>query len=87
MVKDVGLRGLASVPAADSVDSTVALIQGLIPLGLTAAAEALKAEVVALAGERYSRPGGLRAAELPRGEGCPLHRETTTVARNQEHVA
>ena len=58
-VKDVGLRGLASVPVADSVDSTVALIQALIPLGLTAVAEALTAEVVALAGERYSRTGGL----------------------------
>ena len=58
-LKDVGLRGLTTVPAGDSVDSTVALIQALIPLGLTAVAEALKAEVVALAGERYSRTGGL----------------------------
>ncbi len=58
-VKDVGLRGLASVPAVAGVDSTVALIQALIPLGLTAVAEALKAEVIALAGERYSRTGGL----------------------------
>lgn len=58
-VKDVGLRGLASVPVPESVDTTVALIQALIPLGLTAVAEALKAEVVALAGERYSRTGGL----------------------------
>ncbi len=57
-VKGVGLRGLASVPTVDGVDSTVALIQALIPLGLTAVAEALKAEVVALAGERYSRIGG-----------------------------
>lgn len=57
-VKDVGLRALATVPAAESVDSTVALIQALIPLGLTAVAEALTAEVVALAGERYSRTGG-----------------------------
>jgi transposase-like protein len=40
------------------VDTTVALIQALIPLGLTAVAEALKAEVVTLAGERYSRTGG-----------------------------
>ena len=58
-VKDVGLRGLATLPVPESVDTTVALIQALIPLGLTAVAEALKAEVVALAGERYSRTGGL----------------------------
>ena len=41
------------------MDSTVALIQALIPLGLKAVAEALTAEVAALAGERYSRTGGL----------------------------
>ena len=58
-VKDVGRRGLATLPVPESVDTTVALIQALIPLGLTAVAEALKAEVVALAGERYSRTGGL----------------------------
>jgi len=40
------------------VDSTVALIQALIPLGLQAVAEALDAEVTALAGERYRRTGG-----------------------------
>jgi hypothetical protein len=50
-VKDVGLRGLASVPAAEDVDSTVALIQTLIPLGLKAVGEALNDEVTALAGE------------------------------------
>ena len=57
-VKDVGLRGLPTLPVPESVDTTVALIQALIPLGLTAVAEALTAEVVALAGERYSRTGG-----------------------------
>ena len=57
-VKDVGLRGLSTVPAAKDVDSTVALIQALIPLGLKAVAEALEAEVVALAGEWYRRTGG-----------------------------
>ena len=57
-VKDVGLRGLTTVPAAEDVDSTVALIQELIPLGLKAVGEALKAEVTALAGEWYSRAGG-----------------------------
>ena len=46
-VKDVGLRALAKVPAAESVDSTVALIQALIPLGLKAVGEALNDEVTA----------------------------------------
>ena len=40
------------------MDSTVALIQALIPLGLQTVAEALEAEVTALAGERYGRTGG-----------------------------
>ncbi len=57
-VKDVGLRGLSTVPAAESVDAKVALIQELIPLGLEAVGEALEAEVTALAGEWYSRSGG-----------------------------
>ena len=61
-VKDVGLRGLATVPAAESVDSKVALIQALIPLGLNAVAEALEEEVTALAGAWYSRTGGLPGA-------------------------
>lgn len=57
-VKEVGLRGLATVPAAEDVDSTVALIQALIPVGLEAVAEVLEAEVTALAGEWYRRQGG-----------------------------
>ncbi len=57
-VKDVGLRELATMPAAENVDSKVALIQALIPHGLKAVAEALKDEVIALAGERYRRRGG-----------------------------
>ena len=57
-MKDVGLRGLATGPAAEDVDSTVALIQALIPVGLKAVAETLEAEVVALAGEWYRRTGG-----------------------------
>ena len=47
-LKDVGLRGLATVPAAESVDSTVALIQALIPVGLKAVAKALADEVTRL---------------------------------------
>jgi hypothetical protein len=50
-VKDVGLRGLGTVPAAEGIDSTVALIQALIPVGLEAVGEALEAEATALAGE------------------------------------
>ncbi len=42
----------------EEIDSTVALIQALIPLGLHAVGEALEAEVVALAGARYRRTGG-----------------------------
>ena len=57
-VKDMELRALATVPAAESVDSTVALIQALIPLGLKAVGEALHDEVTALAGEWYRRSGG-----------------------------
>jgi hypothetical protein len=57
-VNDVSRRALATVPAAAEVESRVALIQSLIPLGLQAVADALEAEVVALAGERYRREGG-----------------------------
>jgi len=57
-VKDVGLRGLATVPTAEDVDSTVALTQALIPVGLQAVGEVLEAEVTALAGEWYRRTGG-----------------------------
>jgi len=57
-VKDVNPEVLATMPDAREVDSTVALIQALIPLGLQAVGEALDAEVTALAGARYSRTGG-----------------------------
>jgi hypothetical protein len=58
-VKDVGLRGLANHSKGEQVDTTVALIQALIPLGLQAAGEALKAEVTHLAGPRHSRTEGM----------------------------
>lgn len=57
-LKDVGLRGLATLPAAERVDSTMALIQALMPLGIKAVAEALEVDVTALAGEWYRRTGG-----------------------------
>jgi len=56
--KDVGLRGLATVPGAESVAATVALIQARIPLGLHAVAEPLEAEGTPLAGEGSRRTGG-----------------------------
>ncbi len=56
--KDVSPSAPATLPATDAIDTKVALIQALIPLGLHAVAEALAAEVVALAGERYRREGG-----------------------------
>lgn len=57
-VKEVGRRTLATVPGTEQIESQVALIQALIPLGLQAVAEVLEQEVVTLAGERYSRAGG-----------------------------
>ncbi len=65
-VKDVGLRELATMPAAENVDSKVALIQALIPHGLKAVAEALKDEVIALAGDGVGDPSGHR------DPGCAL---------------
>ena len=50
---------LSTLSAPEDLDTKLALIQALIPLGLLAVAEALKQEVAALAGERYSRTGGL----------------------------
>jgi len=50
---------LSTLQAPEDIDAKLALIQELIPLGLLAVAEALKQEVAALAGERYSRTGGL----------------------------
>jgi len=48
-VQEVGRRTMATVPETESLESKVALIHALIPLGLKAVAEALEAEVVALA--------------------------------------
>ncbi|MGH7206653.1 MAG: IS256 family transposase [Nitrospiraceae bacterium] len=57
-VKDVSPSALAGGLTVEEIDAKVALIQTLIPLGLAAVAEALQAEVVALAGNRYRRMGG-----------------------------
>lgn len=57
-VKDVKASAAASRLPAEEIETTVALIQALIPVGLHAVGEALEAEVVALAGARYCRTGG-----------------------------
>ena len=55
-VKTAGVPAAAGWPT-EEIETKVALIQALIPLGLQAVAEALEAEVVALAGARYRRTG------------------------------
>jgi hypothetical protein len=50
---------LAALPAdAATIDTKVALIQALIPLGLWHVADSLQQEVEALTGPRYARHGG-----------------------------
>lgn len=58
-LKDMGRRALAMHPEIEDVNTTVTLIQALIPLGLRAVGEALAAEVTQLVGPRYSRTGGI----------------------------
>jgi transposase-like protein len=50
-------RAIDEVEQDPSVESRLAMIQMLIPLGLEAVARELKAEVLSLAGARYSRGG------------------------------
>ena len=57
-IHDVGLRSQTPLSEAELLDSKVALIQALIPLGLQAVAEALEQEITGLVGHRYSRTGG-----------------------------
>ena len=47
----------SGAPGVEGIDTKVAMIQALIPLGLAAVGEALEAEVKPLAGERYQRSG------------------------------
>jgi len=56
--KDVRASAATSGLPAEEIETKVALIQALIPLGLHAVGEALEAEVIALAGARYRRTGG-----------------------------
>jgi putative transposase len=57
-VKDVRASAAASGLPIEEIETTVALIQALIPLGRQAVGKALDAEVTALAGTRYCRTGG-----------------------------
>jgi len=57
-MKDVAPSPPVDGQPLDELDTQVALIQALIPLGLQAVGDALEAEVVALAGTRYHRTGG-----------------------------
>jgi hypothetical protein len=81
-VKDLGLRGLARVPAVEDVDSTVALIQELIPLRLQAVREALKprsppwrvSSTAAAWGSPRGRPlASATRLRLPPGPELPDH--------------
>jgi hypothetical protein len=57
-VKDVRASIATSGWLAEEMETKVALIQALIPLGLQADGEVLDAEVTALAGTRYCQTGG-----------------------------
>lgn len=81
--------GRASTP--EEIDSTVALIQALIPLGLHAVGEALEAEVVALAGARYRRtdghPGVVRWGQQPGSVYLADQKLPVPVPRVRDRVA
>src|SRR3990170_4032847 len=47
-----------ALPGGDNLDSRIALIQALIPLGLQAVEDVLRREVQTLAGPRYARGDG-----------------------------
>lgn len=47
-----------ALPGGEDLDTRIALIQALIPLGLQAVAEVLQQEVATLAGPRYAREDG-----------------------------
>jgi len=59
-VESAGGSGREGLPAhPPELDTRVELIQALIPIGLEAVSELLQQEVCRLAGERYSREGGV----------------------------
>jgi hypothetical protein len=69
-------------PEIEEVNTTVALIQALIPLGLQAASEALIAEVTRLSGPKHRRIKGFRALPLLRQV---LHVELRSEGRTAEN--
>lgn len=79
----------ASMP--EEIDSTVTLIQALIPLGLHAVGEALEAEVIALAGARYrrtdGRPGVVRWGQQPGSVYLADQKLPVPVPRVRDRVA
>ena len=48
-------KGQTALPEEAALDTRIALIQALIPLGLQAVQDVLQQEVAALAGPRYAR--------------------------------
>lgn len=60
---------IVSAAEYDGMDSRVAMIQALIPLGLMKVQEDLEREVIALVGERYSRNGDRRGARYGSNPG------------------
>lgn len=56
---DSSSKGQVGVPPAEDLDTRVALIQALIPLGLQAVEDVLQQEVQTLAGPRYARGDGV----------------------------
>jgi len=90
-VKDVRASAAGSRLPTEEIDSTVALIQALIPLGLQAVGEALDAEVTALAGTRYcrtdGRPGVVRWGQQPGSVYLADQKLPVPVPRIRDRVA
>ena len=62
------------------LDTRVELIQALIPIGLEAVNEVLQQEVCQLAGERYSRVGGVPGYARWGGQRGSVYRADQKVA-------
>ena len=69
------------------VDTRVELIQALIPIGLEAVNEVLQQEVCQLAGERYSRAGGVPGhARWGVQRGCAVISKSSKIERLEENI-
>ena len=71
-VKDVRASATASGLPAEEIETTVALIQALIPLGLHAVGEALEAEVVVFLGGGTLPSDGRASGRGPLGAATRL---------------